>query len=271
MDRFPFPPRGKGRPAPSHQPGIHDFANDPLGTDVDGPTQGLVAPLGQVVLQAVRLQAADPAQQAQSRLTLLGDAEGGWNGGRLRLAFRLVRHRQEGIGRGWRQSAFPGPGAGRRDQGGRGAFAQAEAGTPEPGEPGRGLSRSGRTQAARQALADGRGSPDQAGDVVTQVNDGPRPSSHGEEPVEIGNAEGFGGREAQPAAGVVQGSGADPAEAAVDGVENRKQQVPLRPLRPLLLEMKAFRLPRLEGTQDAVDGGLLVPVRRLTRNVKIQR
>jgi hypothetical protein len=103
------------------------------------------------------------------------------------------------------------------------------------------------------------------------VNDGPRPGSHREEPVEIGDAEGFGGREVQPAAGIVQGSGTDPADAAVDGVEYRKQQVPPRPVGPFLREMIAFRFTRLEGTQDAIDGGPLVPVRSLTRNVKIQR
>ena len=40
-----------------------------------------------MILQAFRLQAADAAQQAQSRLTLLRDAERGWNGRRLRFTF----------------------------------------------------------------------------------------------------------------------------------------------------------------------------------------
>jgi arylsulfatase A-like enzyme len=84
-------------------------------------------------------------------------------------------------------------------------------------------------------LADRGRTPDQAGNVVTHVNNDPRLPNHGEESIKIGDAIGFGGRQVQAAAGVVQGSGTDPADAAVDGVENRKQQVPLRPDRPFLL------------------------------------
>jgi hypothetical protein len=103
------------------------------------------------------------------------------------------------------------------------------------------------------------------------VNNDPRPRRHRKESVKIGNAKGFGRREVQPPAGVVQGAGADPADAAVDGVEHRKQQVPPRPGRPFILEMVVFRLPGLEGAKDAIDSGALFPVWRMTGDMKVQR
>ena len=178
VDRLPFPPRGKGGPTPSHQLGIDNLANDPLGTQVDGPPQGLITPLGQMILQALGLEAADAPQHAQFGLALLRDAEGCGDGRGLRFAVRPLHRGQEGVRRGRSQRAFPRLAAGRRDQGRRGALAEAEAGAPEPGELLRGLGRSGRPQAAAQLLADRRRPPNQAGKVVTNVNDDPRPRSH---------------------------------------------------------------------------------------------
>ena len=75
----------------------------------------------------------------------------------------------------------------------------------------------------------------------------------------------------QPTTGIVQSSRTDPANVAVDGVKNRKQQVPLQLLWLFLLEVRVFRLPVLQRTKDAIDCSALVPVWRLTLNVKIQR
>ena len=75
----------------------------------------------------------------------------------------------------------------------------------------------------------------------------------------------------QPTTGIVQSSRTDPADVAVDGVKNWKQQVPLQLRWSFLLEVRVVRLPVLQRTKNAINCSALVPVWRLTHNVKIQR
>ena len=59
--------RERGAATPQ-DPGVLDLAHDAARAELDRAPQRLVAALGAVVVEALRLDAADPAQQPQSRL-----------------------------------------------------------------------------------------------------------------------------------------------------------------------------------------------------------
>src|SRR5262249_43479252 len=65
----PFAPGGDGAAAGAEEPGLADLAQDPGGPDVEGPPQRLVATMRPVVVEAGRIDAADPPQEAQPRIS----------------------------------------------------------------------------------------------------------------------------------------------------------------------------------------------------------
>jgi hypothetical protein len=58
------------------------------------------------------------------------------------------------------------------------------------------------------------------------MDDARRPRFGGEEAIEFRHPIGVGGRDVEPATGVVQSAGTDPADAGLDGVKNREEIVP---------------------------------------------
>ena len=73
--------------------------------------------------------------------------------------------------------------------------------------------------------AEWSGTTGEAGDVVADVDDAGRSWLEREQGVEAGHAVRLGGRHAQAAADLVEGRLADPADARLDGVERRQQEV----------------------------------------------
>jgi hypothetical protein len=67
-----------------------------------------------------------------------------------------------------------------------------------------------------------------ARDVVTDVSHAGRTRLGRKKGVERGDPVGLGGRHAEAPADVVESAGADPADAALDGVQRRKEEVTLR-------------------------------------------
>ena len=81
-----------------------------------------------------------------------------------------------------------------------------------------------------------------------------------EQCVEAGDAVDLGGRDVEPLGDVVDRGRADPADAVVDGVQRRQQQVPAR-----LVDVTAaddVQRPRALGAQHGLDGGPFVVGRR---------
>ena len=114
------------------------------------------------------------------------------------------------------------PFSGSQHQGSRRALAQAQAGTAMPG----GLSIRARSLGTVRSLHLGTEpvcALDLAGNVIADVNHSRGLRASGKKRVEIRHAESFSRRDVQFPAGVVQRTRADPADAILNGMENRQQ------------------------------------------------
>ncbi len=115
--------------------------------------------------------------------------------------------------------------AGTRAQGGRSPLAEAEARAPLPGGRAIGGRCAGRPQDPLQLRADFPRAAGEAGDVVADVDDSRRPGLEGKQRIEAGHPVGLGGWHAQPTADLVERRLADPADARLDGMERRQEEV----------------------------------------------
>jgi hypothetical protein len=144
-------------------------------------------------------------------------------------------------------------GSGTRAERGRSLFTETETGTPQPGRRPIGVRCPSRPVGPLQFAADTPRTAGETRDVVADVDDARWPGLEREKGVEAGDAVGLGGRHAQAAADLVEGWLADPADARLDGVERRQQEVA-----PV-----ARRMPSPGAV--AVDAGFARPGDRLDR------
>jgi hypothetical protein len=90
------------------------------------------------------------------------------------------------------------------------------------------------------------------------VRDGERLLSSREKGVEVSDAEGFGWRDFEPSTGVIERTGTDPADSALNGVEHWKEEL--------------TRIGQnVEGLEARIDGCTFVVRRFVVREVKVHQ
>ena len=252
-DGVPLAPHREGGAAAPDDARVHDLADDALGTELDRAPQGVVAAVGAVVVEALRIDRADAAQQAQARIALLGRR------GRRRLGRRAAgEDLDDGAGVDERQLALERRVAGLGQQRGGRAVALAQARAAQPG----GAVDVGVLGA--EALLDLRderlGARAAAGHVVADVDHARRALLGREERVERRHAVDVGRRHGEPLGDVVQPSRADPPGALVQRVQRRQQHVALRAGGMAavggvpVVDRVGARPRRQRRTQEGVDG-----------------
>ena len=240
--------------------------------------EAAVAAAREVVVEAARVGDPDPAEQAQARVAGLGDGAADVLQvlvGRDRREARrhdlatddrpleLLDHRG-GVDR--RDGDRLRDEAGDGEERGRAALATAEAGGAQPGRAAVEGRRARRSEQALQVGADVLAPVEAAGDVLADVGDDSRPRGRREHLVEGGDAVGLGRRDGEAPAGVLQGRLADPADAGLDRVEDRQQEVASGARRvaasrePVVgRDVAIAALPAARRRpEDAVDGGSLL-------------
>ena len=236
-DGLPLAPGRERRAAAADEPGISDLADHRRRTDRQRPAQRLVPTGGAVGVEVRRVSGTDAGEQAQ-RPRPRGELRHG--GGHRGLVLRPVAVDAPAHGHGGRRSQhLPARRlAGLDDERGGRPFADPEARrrVSAGGQVGLGQPAAGATD-----------------EVDADVDLPGRPLDRGEQGVERGHPVDVGGRDVEPLGEVVDRPAADPADAVVDGVERRQQQVALRP------ELAA-RPARRGGPQDPGRRGERRPV-----------
>ena len=217
---IPLAPGREGGAAAAHELGVEHLADDGLGADLERAAQRLVAAVRAVVLEGVRIDHADPPQEAKPGLPGLG-RRGRARGRRGRAVQDLnecaaVDVRELPLGR-----AFTGlhqEGSGRSV-----ALAKARAAcqvAPSSSVPG------GPIFSVSAAISLSEPAQRQARSLHTCRTRGGRGSTR-EQGVERGHAEDVRRRDRQPLRYVVERAGADPAGPRVEGVQRGEQLVAL--------------------------------------------
>jgi len=294
-DRGPLPARRECRAAAAHEPRVGDLPDRGLGAHRQRVLESLVAAIREVVVEGAWVDDPDPPQEHEPGIAHL--RHGGER--RLSLRSRLGRHHgrdgrrcspgprggRSGLGGrtrrpGGRGTLEPGdharridgrrklPGrrlAGDREHRRRSELAHAEAGAPEPRRLpiGRGLTR--RRERPPKICADVFRAREPAGDVVADMRHRRRSRPGREERIERRDAIGLGGWHGEPLADVVEARLADLADAILERMEHREEQVPPAPRvvaatghvalgRRIAI---ATAPARCRGTEDRVDRGSL--------------
>ncbi len=219
-DGFPLDSHRERGASPSQELRVLDLPDDELGADVDGPPQRGVATVRPVVVEAPRVDAADPPEKAQAVTAGLGCRRVRIH--RDRPAGERVDHAVGGDGR---EDVLLGRVAGHGKQGRRSPIALAEAWAPQPG---RRLSLNDgvlgaetlferRDQLVRAVTATGQ--------VVADVHDPRRPPLEREQRVERRDAVRVGRRHGETLADVVERAGAEPADMLVNRLQDGEQEV----------------------------------------------
>ena len=202
--------------AAAHEVGVDHLADHAVGTQLDRAAQRLVAAVGAVVVEALRVDRPDACEQPQAAL-----AELRRRGRRRRRRRRAAEDRPQPVGVHGRQLALQRLVAGVGQHRRRRAVALAQARAAQPRGP---VDRHAlRAELRDQLLGAGAA----ARDVVAHVHHARRPLVDREQRVERGHAVDVGGRHGQAARDVVQPAGADPARALVQRVQRGQQQVTL--------------------------------------------
>ena len=237
--RLPLDAGRERRPAAPHQPGVLELADHVPRSDLDRPPERLVPAARAVVVQAPRVDDADPAEQPELGVALLGHA------GR--------RRRGDGLGLQRADRVLDGdPGdrvlgrvlAGQRQHRGRRPIALAEARAAQPRAaadvgvlgPDPLLERG--DQLLRAVAA--------AHDVVAYVQHPRRPRVHRQQPVERGDPVRVGRRHREALADVAERTLADPADPRLHVFEDRQQQVALLASLVAAVHRRALRRSRWE-------------------------
>ena len=221
--------------------------------------EGLVAAVGDVVVDALGVDLADPAQQDQVVVAGLGNRHR--RRGLLGQGGRSVGVRPHDlVGGGGRDQVLDRGVAGLHGQRGGRALADAEARAVLPAGCG-----ACRTEALLEGVAHLLGAACLAGDVGADVDDPLRARLGGEQRVERRDAVDVRRRHAEPPADVVERTGADPADPVVHRMQRLEHQVALRArlvaaVGPPMVEGAAVAaVPAAVGRADQpVDGVALV-------------
>ena len=224
-DRLPLAPGRERRPAAAQQLGVRHLAQHPVGSHLHGGAQRLPAAVRPVAVDAPGIDDADARQQAQGRIAFLRHV-------------RLWLLRQVAAA----QQALHLPVRSRSRSPSRAA----------PGRPRSGLRRSRVSHMPRHGLScqtarplpgcapSGPTRPLELRDellrpardtrhVGAHVRDDRRLGLEREQRVERRDAVRLRRRDREPPADVVERAPADPADARLDGVEGREQEMALRP------------------------------------------
>ena len=233
-DAVPLHAGGERGPAAAGERGVGDLRDHPGRPELDGPAQRRVAAVGAVVVEALRVDQPDPAQQAQAGAVAAGlrGAHGGVGEGAVGRRVRRgpaagpgpARPRQlggHGLRRGRREADVRPAGALQQHRGR--PLAQAEARAAHPAGVRAGALGA---QLVREPGGDLLAAARAAGDVVADVHDVRRARLDGEHRVERGHPVHVGGRDRQHAGDVVERARADPADLVHHRVQRRQQQVP---------------------------------------------
>ena len=242
-----FRPGGKGGAAPAHELGVGHLADDALGAQPECRAQRLVAAVRPVRVEAGGIDDVHPPEQPERRIARLGQPPA-----RLEARGQLAGDQAlEACEVGMAEQPLDRLGAGHLQECRGSLVAEAQAGAPQPDRvvlaelhvvAFRPVIR--RADGGLELTAQRLGALAAAGDVVADVQHAPGTRHGGEQRVEGGDAVGVGRRHHEPLADVVERAFADPADARLDRLQRRQQQVTLRPgLVPSLGRIGVARVP----------------------------